>query len=117
VIDPNLVETFVTVWNKRNNSSIGVSSINCGWCYQFAVVIVAIYGGEFMTPGWYHAWVKVDGLNYDSANLKGTTDENMQAGKVVSYEKLKEIWDERGSSGPIQEDTLLEVIETYLKVA
>src|SRR5271165_6624695 len=107
-IPKSLVDTFVRVWNESNGGNwyVDADDINCGWCYQFAIVIkraldieVNIYSD---TDGG-HCWVKIGEYYYDSENLKGTKHAptfNEKYLGPISVRRTQEIWC-RANSGPV----------------
>lgn len=121
-IPKSLVDTFVRVWNETNGGNwyVEADDINCGWCYQFAIVVkrtlnvdVDIYSD---TDGG-HCWVKIDGYYYDSEHLKGTRNilsfscSDDYVGPI-SVRRTQEIW-HRANSGPVQLKTINKVVREW----
>lgn len=125
-IDARIIDIFITTWSDmdgkmpewmswQTSGGFRRSDINCGWCYQIAVVFKRIYGGEYVTPGYRHAWIRINGLDYDSDNLSGVPDLGVKwsPGEVVNEEELCDIWGERGNTGEVRMDIVEEVVRRY----
>ena len=120
-IPKSLVDTFCRVWYENNEDYIDKDDINCGWCYQFAVLVkralnvkVELYtdldGG--------HCWVKIGNYFYDSDHLNGVAGHLSMSSYgdnwkgPVSERTIQRIW-YGANSGPVQLRTINKVIKEW----
>lgn len=120
-IDPLLVDLFVEAWNEERVDDLVAEDINRGWCYQFALVIHQVYGGTLQTPGLRHAWVRINGVDYDSDNLSGTLKMEQwweKPDREFSHpKKFCEQWREVGRSGDIAWDVIDRTVAEYKRLS
>jgi hypothetical protein len=115
-IDKELIYLFLETWNEYTGDNLTYDRINYGWCYQLALVIHGIYGGELVTPGYSHAWVNIDGLDYDSENLRGgNIAKYYDEDDVMPYTRSHfiKVWSTRGNSGDVRLDVVKATINRY----
>jgi hypothetical protein len=120
-IPKSLVDTFVRVWNEDNNYKVCEEYINCGWCYQFAIVIKRALNCKVDLYTDYdggHCWVKIGNYFYDSEHLNGTkhnltmsTYGNDWKGPVAER-TIQRLW-AGANSGPVQIYTINRVIAEW----
>lgn len=135
-IDKKLVHAFIMQWNKRiPENKLTWIDINSGRCYQFALVVQFLYGGELRSTC-NHAWVNIDGIDYDAWNLNGTNidpgvycpifrsvgvfcdvcDELGCGQTDILPQDFIEFWDEFGGSGPVEDLVIQATIDSYLRI-
>lgn len=115
MIDSRLVDLFVETWNEMDSKVLTEDNINWGWCYQFALVMLYIYGGEIQYNA-SHAWLLKDGIMYDSENLEGGYPESYDWYELepnFCLEEFKDFWANSGISGPVREDIVLATVTKY----
>ena len=122
-IPKELVQAFVTAWNKLNhnryNEGLQAHEINRGWCYQFALVMKKVYKNRCtIYTNRCHAWVKMNGLFYDSDHREGTDDRweidnSHDEPRHVTMGECEEYWNKNGSSGEVRWDVIEHAIELY----
>jgi len=127
-IPKSIVDVFIRVWNEENYSNprdhLTEDYLNCGWCYQLAVVIKKIYGNKAKFYTDYdggHCWVKIGDYHYDSNNLRGSKEslsmsysDNTSDGAVPLRTIIK-TW--RGAnSGPVQLKTIDKVVKEWKRL-
>lgn len=118
-VDYRLVDIFVRVWNRNHRSWFGgeglvAENINWGWCYQFALVIHGVYGGELISSCG-HAWVRIGEWDYDSEHLSGG-DIYSYGRSVYDRDQFISYWNNGGGSGPVCETTIAETIQEFMKL-
>jgi len=116
MISQDLIGLFVEVWNEMDEDAIEelgevrASTINNGWCYQFVVVMQRVYGGNIICS-YDHAWLRKDGVDYDSSNPKGASC--IGRGEIMNdIQDLHTYWD-KANSGPIRDDIIEEVVARF----
>lgn len=121
IVTNELVDLFVNTWNRDNNKwrEVHKGWINQGWCYQFAILLRRLHGGEL----WYdngHAWVKINGRFYDSDHPEGVEDVRSIASfhgtqpieSNVDEEHFIRMW-RHGGSGEVQVVMIEEIANIY----
>lgn len=110
-----LVTTFIQIWNENSLYKVSESRINCGWCYQFALIIQSIYGGQLVTSKYHsdHCWVRINGYDYDSDNLTGSLLKQKDE-ELMSIDETIEYWSGCGISGEVNEAVISLVILEYM---
>ena len=115
VIPESLVTLFVLHWNGNSHNTVTRHNINRGWCYQFALVIKSIYGGDLITSkdDSDHCWVRINGIDYDSDNLTGS-DLTQDDEEYLSLDETIEYWSSVGRSGEVDENILSLVLMDFM---
>lgn len=120
MIDGRIISIFVETWNEMSSDHVREDTINCGWCYQIALVFQRLYGGLLYTPGWNHAWVKIGDLHFDTEFLRGTSNPNFLChleASAMDEKEFIEVWSKRGNSGKVRMDIIDEVVRRYQEEA
>lgn len=116
VINPRLISLFVEIWNRNNPERwLWASEINWGWCYQFALVVHGVYGGELVSSSG-HAWVSINGIDYDCNFLDGDRIYSFGYPEVQDRATFVSYWSVGGGSGPVDERTINEVIQEFTRL-
>jgi hypothetical protein len=117
--DPAIVDCFVEAWNiLEPENDVWASILNEGWCYQFALVFQAVYGGTIVSDSPCHCWVIIDGLHYDSENLNGVEEGLWSYDYWYETNTIKDLrreWDGVGNSGPVREDVVELALKKYAR--
>lgn len=115
----DLPELFKEVWAEKTGEAVW--DINCGWCYQFALILGRLVGRKtkYISNN-QHCWIEVDGVFYDSEHPNGTTDAtkmdwNGPWEKPLTAKQVREYWGYYGRSGPIRESVIRKVVAAYRK--
>lgn len=108
---PALPELFAQSWNETIGDDLPPWAINRGWCYQFAMVLYMLAHAMGKRPVFVqthnHAWVEIDGVHYDSENLKGAAHALSPWGpKRVQLRDALEFWANNGRSGRVRFDVV-----------
>jgi hypothetical protein len=117
-VTKELVELFVKTWNKRSDHEVSVETLNCGWCYQFAVLLKRLYGDKVsLYHDNSHAWVKIGSKYYDSDHRSGVSQLGLISHFGFIYENISERqlidhW-RHGNTGRVNGRIINEVIRLY----
>lgn len=116
MISNELVDLFLEVWKEKEGHAPSKRKINYGWCYQFALVLYRVYGGELWSAEDDHAWIKVDGKHYDSEHLTGVVDPKKLSyckPRIIGEKEFIEFWNDGGGSGKVRLEIIEEVVSRW----